>query len=142
MGAGIAVEFRRRWPDMYEEYHRRCKEGRFQPGDVFVWEAPERTIFNLGTQKTWRTTATLAAIERSVTKMVEIADAKKISRVGLPRIGAGYGRLDWAKVRDVIEKAGASATTTLVVFEEFVASTEAPKSAPKKRSRPSGAEDS
>lgn len=121
MGAGIAVAFKERWPRMYEAYHRECVEGRFAPGDVFVWEEDGRTIFNLGTQKHWRTKATIAAIEKSLSKMVAIADEKKLARVGLPRIGAGYGGLDWAKVRAVIEKIGDQAETTLVVFETFEA---------------------
>src|SRR5579871_6864667 len=120
MGAGIAVEFRKRWPEMFQEYRRRCDEGKFQPGDIFVWEAPDRTIFNLGTQKTWRTKATLAAIESSVAKMCQVADEKRIERVGMPRIGAGYGGLDWSKVREVIDRIGSAAETTLVVFEAFV----------------------
>jgi O-acetyl-ADP-ribose deacetylase (regulator of RNase III) len=130
MGAGIAVEFRRRWPDMYAAYTQLCKDGRFQPGDVFVWEAPERTIFNLGTQKTWRKKATLAAVEKSLIRLVEIADEKNISRVGLPRIGAGYGKLDWAKVRGILERVGAPAAVTLVVFEAFVPSKDNAKPRP------------
>ena len=27
MGKGVALEFKKRFPDMYEDYERRCKEG-------------------------------------------------------------------------------------------------------------------
>jgi O-acetyl-ADP-ribose deacetylase (regulator of RNase III) len=122
MGAGIAVGFKERWPRMFEAYRLECEEGRFNPGDVFVWEEEGRTIFNLGTQKHWRTKATLGAIETSLTRMVSLADEKEIRRVGLPRIGAGYGGLSWGKVRGVIERIGEPARVTLVVFESFVPS--------------------
>lgn len=34
MGKGIAVEFRRRWPAMFDEYKRRCADGSFKLGDL------------------------------------------------------------------------------------------------------------
>lgn len=137
MGAGIAVEFKKRWPDMYEAYRQRCKDGQFQPGDVFVWEAPDRVIFNLGTQKTWRTKATLAAIEASLTKMLEVAATKRIARIGLPRIGAGYGGLAWEEVRELMTSVASASATTLVVFETFV-----PAKAPSTLARPASRADS
>jgi O-acetyl-ADP-ribose deacetylase (regulator of RNase III) len=39
MGAGIAKEFRRRYPRMYQEYRQRCQRGQFGLGDIFPWEA-------------------------------------------------------------------------------------------------------
>ena len=36
MGAGIAVEFRRRWPALYDAYRVECRSGRRQPGGIFV----------------------------------------------------------------------------------------------------------
>ncbi len=93
MGKGIAVEFKRRWPAMYEEYHRRCKNDEFVPGDVFYWSEPDRGIFNLGTQSHWRTKATLADIETSMTKMIKMADEMGINCIAMPAIGAGLGGL-------------------------------------------------
>ena len=50
MSAGIAVEFRRRWPAMYDAYRAECRSGRLQPGGIFVWQADDRLIVNLATQ--------------------------------------------------------------------------------------------
>jgi O-acetyl-ADP-ribose deacetylase (regulator of RNase III) len=120
MGAGIAVEFRNRWPRMFEEYQARCGDGRFGLGDVFVWTEADVTVYNLGTQEHWRKKAQLPALVRALAKMVGLARAAGVQRVGLPRIGAGLGGLDWPKVRAAIEAAGAEPAVTLVVFEEFV----------------------
>jgi O-acetyl-ADP-ribose deacetylase (regulator of RNase III) len=51
MGAGIAVEFRRRWPAMYRAYVQECRSGRLQPGGIFVFQAADRLIVNLATQR-------------------------------------------------------------------------------------------
>ena len=44
MGRGIAVEFRRRWPAMFMAYRSECRERRFRPGHVFVWNAGKLAV--------------------------------------------------------------------------------------------------
>jgi O-acetyl-ADP-ribose deacetylase (regulator of RNase III) len=120
MGAGIAIEFKRRWPRMFDEYVARCADGRFRLGDVFVWSEGEHTVFNLGTQEHWRKKAQIPALTKSLAKMLELAAHAGIERVGLPRIGAGLGGLDWTRVKKVIAEAGKESPVTMVVFEQFV----------------------
>jgi O-acetyl-ADP-ribose deacetylase (regulator of RNase III) len=120
MGAGIAIEFKRRWPRMYDEYVARCADRRFGLGDVFVWSEGEHTIFNLGTQEHWRKKAQIPALTKSLTKMLDFAVNAGIERVGLPRIGAGLGGLDWTRVKKVITEAAVEPKVTMVVFEQFV----------------------
>jgi O-acetyl-ADP-ribose deacetylase (regulator of RNase III) len=121
MGKGIAVRFRERFPKMYEAYKERCADGRFALGDVFAWPEDGLTIFNLGTQKTWRTKADLSAIETAVRSMVRLAEQSRIARVGLPRIGAGLGGLAWPAVRALLAEIGNDTHVELVVFEEYEA---------------------
>jgi len=120
MGAGIAIEFKRRWPRMFEEYTARCLDGRFGLGDVFPWTEGEHTIFNLGTQEHWKKKAQIPALVRSLEKMCELASHAGIARVGLPRIGAGLGGLDWTRVKKVLTEVGEKTDVTLLVFEQFV----------------------
>ena len=115
MGAGIAVEFKKRYPAMYKAYRALCLEKRFRPGDVFTWQEGGVTVFNLGTEEHWRKGATLEAIEDSVVAMVREAARREVTKVGIPRIGAGYGGLAWEDVRAVIERAAEGAGLTLVV---------------------------
>jgi O-acetyl-ADP-ribose deacetylase (regulator of RNase III) len=120
MGKGVAAEFRKRFPSMYEEYRRRCRDGRFALGDVFVWHEGGITIFNLGTQQTWRVKAELSAIRKTVAHMVELAAAAGLQRIGLPRIGAGLGGLVWDDVKVVLVEVGQSTKIELRIFEEYV----------------------
>lgn len=115
MGAGIAVQFKKRWPAMYAEYKRRCADGRFAPGDVFAWEEGGVTVFNLGTEKHWRTGATLDFIERAARNLVAACEERKIAAVGMPRIGAGYGGLAWADVEAVLLRACEGSAVRFVV---------------------------
>ena len=122
MGAGVAIEFKRRYPRMFEEYAARCADGRFGLGDVFMWTEGDETVFNLGTQEHWRKKAQLPALAQALRKMVELAANGAIDRVGLPRIGAGLGGLDWMRVKRVLEEVGKETKVTLVVFEQFIRS--------------------
>lgn len=117
MGRGIAVEFRRRWPDMYIAFHLECKAGRFRLGDVFVWDAADKTIFNLATQPLPRPSARLEYIDSSLRETVKIAEQRSIPVIGMPRIGAGYGGLSWRDVRRTIQAIGEDTGVVLAVYE-------------------------
>lgn len=117
MGRGIAIEFRRRWPAMYDAYRTECKKGRFRPGDVFAWTADDKTIFNLATQPLPRPSAQLEYIEQSLRKAVGIAESRSIPVIGMPKVGAGYGGLDWPSVKGIIEAIASETPVVLVVYE-------------------------
>lgn len=124
MGAGIARTFRSRYPEMHEEYRRRCKaEPReFNLGDCWLWKADDQPwVFNLGTQEGyWRARATYEAIETALRDMRTQADVEGVTRIAIPRIGVGYGGLSWKKVRAIVEAVFGDWLGTLVVYEEFV----------------------
>lgn len=115
MGAGIAKEFKRRSPQMYREYRRRCHNGQFRLGDVFAWEADDLVIYNLATQSVPRPSATLDAIATSVRAALADAERRGLTRLGMPRIGAGLGGLAWPDVAAVLEAATADRAVDLVV---------------------------
>ena len=101
MGAGIAVEFRRRWPAMYDAYRAECRSGRLQRGSIFVWQAADRLIVNLATQRgVGRGAARLEWVRQAAHATAQLS----VAGLALPRIGAGLGGLCWADVRAVLEE--------------------------------------
>ncbi len=124
MGAGIAKTFRERYPEMFDEYRRRCKAEprRFNLGDCWLWKADDQPwVFNLATQEGyWRARASYEAIETALRSMRQQADAEGLTRIAMPRIGVGYGGLSWKKVRAIVEAVFGDWDGTLVVYEEFV----------------------
>jgi O-acetyl-ADP-ribose deacetylase (regulator of RNase III) len=54
--------------------------------------------------------------------MAELAQKAGLDRVGLPRIGAGKGGLDWPRVKKILSEVGEETTVTFVVFEQFIRS--------------------
>lgn len=107
MGAGIAVEFKRRWHDMYLRYREQCLS-RTPPalGGVMIYEASDgRVIYNGYTQPVPGRTATYEAV-RSVMRIIRMSmDQRGIKRLIIPRIGCGLGGLEWTRVREEVEGA-------------------------------------
>ncbi|MBY0282046.1 MAG: macro domain-containing protein [Alphaproteobacteria bacterium] len=104
MGKGIALQFKEKFPKMYIEYKRLCKEGLFSVGDVYTYNYDNGTVFNLGTQISWKTKADINAVESSLIKMLSYAHENNIFKIALPKIGAGLGGLNWDDVKFVIDK--------------------------------------
>lgn len=100
MGAGIAVPFRKRWPEMYEEYRKHCIENRaILPGLVHIWHDPAdsvMTIYNLFSQIAPGKDGNYDLLSRATWLMRQ--DAEKSGwqnlRVGLPWIGCGIAGLE------------------------------------------------
>jgi len=92
MGSGIAVQFRQRYPEMYEQYRLQCQRGVFWPGEVFVWAAPEVTVLNISSQFEPGPNATLDYLRKGLFRALLTADRQVLA---LPRIGCGIGGLDW-----------------------------------------------
>lgn len=103
MGAGIADEFRRRYPEMFWQYRWRCDKGMFTLGGYYAWVAPGgQVILNLATQPNPGPTASLSAIRRAVGSALYACWDWNIPVLGLPQIGCGLGGLKWDDVRAVL----------------------------------------
>lgn len=124
MGKGIALQFKRNFPKMYNEYHQLCLSGCFNPGDIFSYEyASGCFVYNLATQKHYAIQGQLAKlphISASVKKMLEHAREHRVQKIALPKIGAGLGGLDWNDVKKTLESVAASyPDVELYVVEEY-----------------------
>jgi O-acetyl-ADP-ribose deacetylase (regulator of RNase III) len=125
MGAGVAMTFRALYPEMYEEYRKKCKAEprQFNLGECWLWKSDKQPwVFNLGTQEGyWRARASYEAIETALRSMRMQADSEGITSIAIPRLGVGYGGLSWKKVRAIVEAVFVDWSGILVVYEDYVA---------------------
>ena len=102
MGKGIALQFKKAYPENYEAYRRACKAGEVQPGRMFVFEQPglanPRFIINFPTKRHWKAKSRLADIEAGLEALVGEVDQRGIRSVAVPPLGCGHGGLDWREV--------------------------------------------
>ena len=106
MGKGIALQFKRAYPDMFRAYERAAKAGELQPGNVHVWETGAldgpRYILNFPTKRHWRAPSRLEDIEAGLADLVRVVDELAIRSIALPPLGCGNGGLDWSVVAPLI----------------------------------------
>ncbi|MBS3079275.1 macro domain-containing protein [Candidatus Pacearchaeota archaeon] len=102
MNAGIARGFKERFPEMYEDFQRRCRKGEFQLGTGYIYQNPQKPhVINLATQD--GRYSGLGYIETSLEWMSRL-QLPNISTIAMPKIGCGLGRQNWEVVEKIIEK--------------------------------------
>jgi O-acetyl-ADP-ribose deacetylase (regulator of RNase III) len=125
MDAGVSVAFKKKWPRMFDEYRVLCEARRFGLGDVFAWSEGDEVVYTLGIQQQAAKKPKMSALTKSLKTMADLAQKAGIDRVGLPRIGAAKGGLDWPRVKKILSEVGQETTVTFVVFEQFIRSASA-----------------
>ncbi len=70
MGAGLAKEFNRRWPRMYEVYREACQRGEVRIGHPLLCPMRDRWVLNFPTKDDWRERSKLEYIERGLETVV------------------------------------------------------------------------
>lgn len=99
MGKGIALGFKTRFPDMYEDYAQRCREGRVRLGRPYLFRRPEAPwIINFPTKEHWRSVARLDAIIEGLEYLEHHYRAWGVSSLAVPPLGCGEGHLEWRVV--------------------------------------------
>lgn len=108
MGRGVALQFKKAFPENFKAYAALCKRGEMRPGHVFVFAtgmlAP-KYIINFPTKRHWRGKSRMEDIEAGLVSLVQELRVRGISSVAIPALGSGLGGLPWGEVRTRLEKA-------------------------------------
>ncbi len=104
MGKGIALEFKRRYPEMFVEYARMCERHQVVPGVPVCHEAKGKLIVNFPTKDHWKARSRLSDIEHGLQLLRKSYRAWNITSIAVPPLGCGNGGLEWSDVRPLIEK--------------------------------------
>lgn len=110
MGAGVALEFKNRFPQMYREYRAACKRHEYEIG-VVQWfdnrptNKPPYYIINFPTKEHWRGASRYEWIAEGLANLVELTEVEPIISVAVPALGCGYGGLEWHIVKALMQEA-------------------------------------
>ena len=107
MGRGIALQFKKAWPDNYKAYKHACDAGELAPGKLNVFATGHITnphyIVNFPTKRHWRGASRIEDIEIGLAALRDWVKDKQVQSIAIPPLGAGLGGLDWADVKARIE---------------------------------------
>ena len=99
MGKGIALEFKKKYPEMYSDYSKKCDSGEVHPGIPYIFRNPGGVqIINFPTKDHWRSPSRLSYVVRGLDWFIENYQFYGISSVAFPPLGCGNGGLDWDTV--------------------------------------------
>jgi len=104
MGKGIALEFKKREPAMFEAYSRICADKKLKPGTLWLWKESPQWVLNFPTKLHWKNPSRLEWIESGLQKFVDRHTDLGIREISFPRLGCGNGGLDWDDVRPLMER--------------------------------------
>ncbi|MDO9349856.1 MAG: macro domain-containing protein, partial [Deltaproteobacteria bacterium] len=96
MGKGVALEFKNRFPDMYEDYVTRCKRGEVKLGRPYLFKRlVPPWILNFPTKDHWRSVANLKSIIEGLKYLLSHYEEWGIQSLAVPPLGCGQGQLEW-----------------------------------------------
>jgi O-acetyl-ADP-ribose deacetylase (regulator of RNase III) len=99
MGKGVALEFKQRFPAMFDDYRARCLARQVRLGEPYLYlDASGRAIINFPTKGHWRLPSKLADIERGLNFFAAHATQWSLTSVAFPCLGCGNGGLKWTEV--------------------------------------------
>jgi O-acetyl-ADP-ribose deacetylase (regulator of RNase III) len=109
MGKGIALQFKRAYPDMFKAYAKAAKAGDLRLGLMHVYQtgalSGPQFVINFPTKVHWRAKSRLEDVRSGLIDLVKMIETLGIKSVAIPPLGCGNGGLDWREVEPIILEA-------------------------------------
>src|SRR5947209_10500808 len=99
MGKGLALEFKKRFPEMYEDYAARCAAGQVRLGKPYLFKSVlPPWILNFPTKDHWRSVPRLSDIIAGLEYLEQHYKDWEITSLAVPALGCSNGQLEWRVV--------------------------------------------
>ncbi len=107
MGKGIAAQFKRAYPQAFNQYRRACEAGEVKVGEMHVVDlgamgGGPRWIINFPTKRHWKSNSKIEDIKSGLIALRRTIADLGISSIAVPPLGCGNGGLAWASVEPLI----------------------------------------
>ena len=108
MGKGIALQFKKLFPNNFKIYKEFCNKEEFDIGQLIVSEdqntiTGKKIIINFPTKRHWKSSSKYEYIELGLDELIKVIKKRKINSIAIPPLGSGNGGLQWFKVKKIIE---------------------------------------
>ena len=107
MGRGIALQFKKQFPDNFNAYKKSCQRAEVQPGKMFIVKRNDllgpRYIINFPTKRHWKGKSRFEDIDTGLRTLKEDILQLGIRSIAIPPLGSGLGGLNWQDIRALID---------------------------------------
>ena len=111
MGAGIAVEFKKRFKGTGE-----LTEQNKEVGECAYLKRDSRYIFYLITKKVYNHKPNYVVLEKCLKELMDSCKSFNIQELAMPRIGSGLDNLDWSIVSRIIDDVFESSGIQITIY--------------------------
>jgi len=120
MGKGVALGFRKRFPEMYEDYVRRCEKREVQLGRPYLYRrlVPPHVI-NFPTKDHWRSVSRIDDIIKGLEYLAAHIAEWGVTSLAVPPLGCGEGQLEWRVVGPTLYRHLADLRTLVELYAPF-----------------------
>ncbi|TMO79965.1 Appr-1-p processing protein [Pseudoalteromonas sp. S3776] len=94
MGAGLALEFKLRYPEMFIKYEALCEERKLDIGLLWIYKSELRSVLNFPTKLNWKYPSKESYLHQGLKKFVDTYQDKNIKSIAFPVLGGGRGGID------------------------------------------------
>lgn len=116
MRAGIALQFRRRYPEMASLLDSKAGE-KNRPGVVVYTNNDGRTVANIVTKKYSHLKPTRKNFNLGIDALHKYCKLYGVTKLAIPLLGAGLDKLDWDESYDYIKEKFSDLPIDIVVCE-------------------------
>lgn len=116
MGAGIALECRLRYPEMFSRYVQLCEAGQIEVGKLWIYKS-DRWILNFPTKKHWKYPSKIEYLEAGLEKFMATYQEKGIESIAFPLLGADKGGIPAAESLKVMREYLDDADINVEIFK-------------------------
>ncbi|MBE7464680.1 MAG: macro domain-containing protein [Planctomycetes bacterium] len=121
LGTGLALKISKRWPDVQASFKKFARSGSFKGGTIWICPPTDERpgVIYLATQPDMYH-ATASLVRKAFRKLAKWAEKEQIESIGLPKIGAGLGKLSWdLEVKPLMREYFSERACRYIVYEDF-----------------------
>lgn len=120
MGKGLALQFKQRFPEMFEDYARRCQNHQVKLGKPYLYRRLiEPWILNFPTKDHWRSVARLSDIIQGLKYLQKHCREWGITSMAVPPLGCGEGQLEWRVVGPTLYRCLSTLDVAVELYAPF-----------------------
>jgi O-acetyl-ADP-ribose deacetylase (regulator of RNase III) len=117
MGAGLALEYKYRYPEMFLRYKEICDKKLLDIGKLYLYKTNQKWILNFPTKHHWKFNTKPEYLIKGLQKFKETYKEKGIISIAFPLLGAQNGGITKEQSLEILEKYLANIEIPIEIYQ-------------------------